>query len=118
LVRSARCNPPLALALNALSVRSQTWMLTAAGIDSMGLRGALRAQGLAGLYGSVLRTWLRDDDPGLARTMAALDRALARGASWARCLDDLCRLVPRPLRRSRWRRYDRRNDPGEQPAVV
>ena len=76
LLRSARRNPPLALALNGLAVRSQQWMLTAAGINASGPRGMMRAQGLALLFGSVLRTWVRDDDPGLARTMAALDRAL------------------------------------------
>ena len=45
--------------------------------------------GLALLFGSVLRTWVRDDDPGLARTMAALDRALARGQRFSGFLDDL-----------------------------
>lgn len=119
LSRSARCNPVLALALNCLTVRSQAWMLTAAGIDSSGVRGALRAQGMACLYASVLRTWLDDDDPGLARTMAALDRALARGAGWSRGLDDLCRIACSPCRAGRWRARDRRTvDPGEQPAVV
>ena len=40
----------------------------------------------------MLRT-LVDDDPGLARTTAALDRALARGQRWVGFLDDLCRFV-------------------------
>ena len=35
--------------------------------------------GLGLTYASVFRTWLEDDDPGLARTMAALDRRLRRG---------------------------------------
>lgn len=119
IARSARCNPALALALNGLTVRSQAWMLTAADISSSGLRGAIRAQGMACLYSDVLRTWLDDDDPGLARTMAALDRQLARGARWSRCLDDVCRMAPNPCRRDRWRPRDRyANDPGEQPAVV
>lgn len=120
LARAARCNPPLALALNGLSMRSQRWMLAAADINTAGLRGAMRAQGLACLFADVVRVWLDDDDPGLARTMAALDRQLARGARWARGLDDLCRLLPNPcriMRRSRPR--DRRGDDlGEQPAVV
>src|SRR5918998_5411282 len=119
IARSARCNPGLALALNGLTVRSQAWMLTAADISSSGLRGAIRAQGMACLYSDVLRTWLDDEDPGLARTMAALDRQLARGARWSRCLDDVCRMAPNPCRRDRWRPRDRyANDPGEQPAVV
>jgi AcrR family transcriptional regulator len=105
LLRSAGRNPPLALAFNAMAARSQKWMLAAAGITASGPRGALRAQGLALLYGSVLRTWVRDDDPGLARTMAALDRALGRGQRFAGILDDLCFIPSRLCRlRSRWRR--------------
>jgi len=107
LVRSAARNPVLALALNGLAVRSQQWMLAAAGIGASGPRGMARAQGLAVLFGSVLRTWVRDDDPGLARTMAALDRALGRGHRLAGLLDELCRVPSRICRlRSRWRRRD------------
>jgi len=98
LLRSATRNPPLAVALNGLAVRSQQWMLTAAGVSASGPRGMMRAQGLALLFGSVLRTWVRDDDPGLARTMAALDRALARGQRFAGLLDDLCRIPSRLCR--------------------
>lgn len=58
---------------------SQHWMLQAAGIDTGGVTGRMKVGGLAGVYASVLRTWLKDDDPGLARTMAALDRRLRRG---------------------------------------
>jgi AcrR family transcriptional regulator len=119
LVRSARCNPPLALALNGITARSQQWMLTAANISTHGLRGMVRAQGLALLYADVLRTWLHDDDPGLARTLAALDRALGRGQQLSHCLDRLCRVVPSPFRgRRRWQPRDHSNDPGEQPAVI
>ena len=104
LFRSARRNVPLALALNALTTRSQKWMLTAAGIGVSGPRGALRAQGLALLFSSVMRTWVRDDDQGLARTMAALDRALGRGQRLSGFLDDLCFIPSRLCRlRARWR---------------
>jgi AcrR family transcriptional regulator len=105
LLRSAGRNPPLALALNRLAVRSQQWMLTAAGVGASGPRGMVRAQGLALLFSSVLRTWVNDDDPGLARTMAALDRALARGQRAVGLLDDLCQVPSRICRlRSRFRR--------------
>jgi AcrR family transcriptional regulator len=103
LMRSATRNPGLAFALNSLAVRSQQWMLTAADISASGPRGVLRAQGLALLFGSVLRTWINDEDPGLARTMAALDRALARGQRWSGFLDDLLR-VPAAVCRVRPRR--------------
>jgi len=114
LARSAACNPGLAFALNGLTVRSLQWMLTAADIGAAGPKGMLRAQGLAVLYASVLRTWLDDDDPGLARTMAALDRSLARGARLSGLLDDLCRFAPDPRR---WRRRSRgRKD--DEPAAA
>jgi AcrR family transcriptional regulator len=109
LLRSARCNPGLAVALNAMAVRSQAWMLTAANIDAAGTRGAIRAQGLAMLFGSVLRTWVDDEDEGLARTMAALDRALARGQRWSGMLDDLCHFAP-GHHRSRKRRRDEEDE--------
>lgn len=91
LIHSARRNPPLALALNAMTVRSQQWMLTAAGITASGPKGMVRSQGLALLFANVLRTWVDDDDDN-TRTLAALDQALARGQRFAGLLDDLCRI--------------------------
>lgn len=120
LIRSARRNPGLAFALNGAAVRSQQWMLTAADIDAAGPRGVVRAQGLACLFARVLNIWVDDEDPGLARTMAALDRELARGQRWSNFLDDVCRLAPLPrCRRDGWRSRRRRDDdPDAQPAVV
>jgi AcrR family transcriptional regulator len=116
LLRSAGRNPGLAFALNGLAVRSQQWMLTAADIDAAGPRGMVRAQGLAMLFASVLRTWVRDDDPGLARTMAALDRALARGQRWSAFLDEFCRI---PACASRFgRRRRRRDDDADDETVA
>jgi AcrR family transcriptional regulator len=109
LLRSARRDPPLALALNRMAVRSQQWMLTAAGIGASGPRGMVRAQGLAVLFASVLRTWLDDDDPGHARTMAALDRALGRGQRLLGLMEDVC-AIPARLCRLRPRRRRRRRD--------
>lgn len=61
------------------SLASQAWMLQAAGIDPEGVGGGIRTMGLAALYAQIFRVWLEDDDAGLARTMAALDRRLRRG---------------------------------------
>jgi AcrR family transcriptional regulator len=116
LMRSAARNPGLAFALNGLAVRSQQWMLTAADIGAAGPRGMLRAQGLALLFAQVLRTWVVDDDPGLARTMAALDRALARGQRWSGLLDDLCRIPARACRLRTRRR--RRDDDADEETVA
>jgi len=112
LIRSAQRNPGLALALNAMAVRSQQWMLAAAGIHSSGPRGMVRAQGLAILFARVLRTFVHDEDEGHARTMAELDRALGRGARLLGMLGDLCRFVPgcRPRRRHHRRDWDDERD--------
>jgi AcrR family transcriptional regulator len=128
LLGSARRHPSLAFALNGFAVRSQQWMLAAAGIGSAGPKGIMRAQGLALLYARVLRIFVDDEDEGLARTMAALDRALARGQRLSGILDEACRFAPRGcLRRRRRRSRDERRyredrdddrDFGEEPVAV
>ncbi len=118
LMRSATRIPPLGLALNGLAVRSEQWMLSAADISSAGPKGIIRAQGLALMFASVLRTWFHDDDPGLARTMAALDRALARGQRWSGLLDDLCRVPARFCPGGRRARRRRRRDEADDAAAV
>jgi AcrR family transcriptional regulator len=94
LMGSVQRDPCLAMALNCMAVRSQQWMLTAADIDTGGPRGAVRAQGTALLFARVLQTFVHDDDPGHARTMAALDRQLSRGERLSGFFDQLCRFAP------------------------
>jgi AcrR family transcriptional regulator len=89
LMRSASRRPALALALNGMTLRSQRWMLAAAGIGTQGPRGALRVQGAALLYSRVLTVWVNDGEPGLDRTMAVLDRGLASAERWSGFVDDL-----------------------------
>jgi AcrR family transcriptional regulator len=105
LMRSARRNPGLALALNAMAARSQRWMLEAAGIGASGPRGALRAQGAALMFARVLGVWFDDDEPGLDRTMAALGRGLASAERWDGFVGDLCALPACILRGPRRRRH-------------
>jgi AcrR family transcriptional regulator len=114
LIRSCRRDPGLALALNGLAVRSQQWMLAAAEVDAAGSRGIVRAQGLALLFASVLRIWVHDDDPGHARTMAALDRALAREQRIYDFLNNLCR-IPKCIGRVR---RSRPGDTDEETVAV
>ena len=112
LLRSARRNPGLALALNAMAVRSQSWMLEAAGIGASGAKGALRAQGAALMFARVLSVWFDDDEPGLDRTMSALGRGLASAERWAGFLDDLCAL-PKCIGRGSRRRRARDEEEAE-----
>ncbi len=95
--------------LAARLLSSQGWMLEAAGISCYGPVGGIKTVGLASVYLQVVRIWLEDDDPGMARTMAALDRRLRRGERSIQALDDGCRAVGRlvSLIRCTRRRADR-----------
>jgi ubiquinone biosynthesis protein COQ9 len=78
-LRSIHASGSADFSLAAPYLASQHWMLQAAGIGTDGLAGGARVAGLAVAYASVFRTWLGDEDPGLGKTMAALDRHLRRG---------------------------------------
>ncbi len=106
-----------AAALNQVALNSMRFMLAAAGIESEGATGAIKLQGLVIAWARVLNVWFDDNEPGLARTMAALDRELKRGATLSARVDDLDRLAS-PLRllgravmdtRRRMRDRDRRS---------
>lgn len=68
-------------------LRSMAWMLEAAGLDASGLKGTMRAKGLALVWLSALRVFLTDDSEDLSATMAALDKALKRAEPFGRALD-------------------------------
>ncbi len=74
-----RRNPTAALAMNQVVIGSMRFMLEAAGIEAEGAAGALKLQGLALAWARVVSTWLDDDETGLSKTMAELDRELTRG---------------------------------------
>ncbi len=90
---AARRDPLLALELNRMVTTSMAWMLTAAGIPATGAGGLVRAQGLALVWARVMRVWLDDDDPGLARTMAELDKQLRQAERNFLRLERLRRLL-------------------------
>jgi AcrR family transcriptional regulator len=101
IVHAARRDPLLALELNRIVTISMGWMLTGAGISSSGGRGLFRAQGLALIWARVMRVWLHDEEPGLARTMAALDKRLREAERMVIRLQRLERCFPRRRSTSR-----------------
>ena len=76
-LREGRRDPMAALVAAPRLMRSMAMTLEVAGLSTSGLRGLARVNGLAAVYGYAARTWLSDDSPDMAATMAALDRALA-----------------------------------------
>ncbi|TDG13107.1 TetR family transcriptional regulator [Paracraurococcus ruber] len=79
-------NPGPALCLLSQLPPSMARLLDAAEIESGGVLGAVRAQGLLGVWLATLRAWQKDDSADLGATMAALDRALDRAEQVARSL--------------------------------
>jgi ubiquinone biosynthesis protein COQ9 len=85
LLRHLPGDPALVVALSCATRRSMRWMLQAAGISTVGLRGELRVRGLVAVWLWALRAFERDATDDLAPTMAALDSALQRAhaaAAW------------------------------------
>jgi AcrR family transcriptional regulator len=126
--RDIQYDPVSLAALHQVSVNSQRFMLAAAGINTEGRLGTLKLQGAVLVYANTMRTWLDDDDPALARTMARLDRELRRGERVLEGAEDLRRLAApfraigrsfMDSRRSR-RRDERRSGDGdaESPAAA
>jgi hypothetical protein len=76
-MREGHRNPLAALCVATRLMRSMAMTLEVAGLSSSGLLGLARVNGLAVVYGYAVRTWMTDDSPDMAATMAALDRALA-----------------------------------------
>lgn len=118
-----RCRPGSMARLTCLSLRSQYWMLLAAGIGADTPGASLRVPGLLAVYARAAAVWLDDDDPGNGRTMAALDRELRRGERWLTRLDTFgadairlaCRFMPR--RRGAGRDDGRGAQPNAGPAA-
>lgn len=112
-----RSDPIAAAAINRLTVNSMRFMLEAAGIDTEGPVGAVKLQGLALAWARILPIWFRDDDPGLATTMAALDRELTQGERLVARAEDLSRLATPLLTLTRSLFERRRSSPARaRPA--
>jgi ubiquinone biosynthesis protein COQ9 len=101
------CRPGEAALLLCSSLASQYWMLAGAGAKLDGPGGALRVTGLAAVYAKVFQVWLDDASPSLDKTMAALDKRLAKGermlSGIETACEDVCRLACAFLPRG-WKR--------------
>ena len=76
----------------------------------------MRTQGAALVFARTVSVWVDDDEPGLDRTMAALDRGLTSGERWLGFLNDLC-TIPRCLARGPRRRRPPQPPLGEEDLI-
>lgn len=88
LMKGLRRDPAAAAMLIARMSRSLAATLAAAGLTPHGLMGCARVMGLKAVHVAALRAWRRDDTADMAKTMAALDRALAAAERLARFADE------------------------------
>jgi AcrR family transcriptional regulator len=113
------CRPGEAATLLCSSLASQYWMLAGAGAKLDGPAGALRVAGLTAIYGKVFQVWLDDQSPSLDKTMAALDKRLARGERVLSGIEtacgDVCRIACSVLPRG-WTRGDRPQPSPQSPG--
>ena len=89
-LRALPFDPALALLLTAATGDSMAWIAEAAGVNTTGLAGRLRVQGVIAVWLQAVRAWDRDDSEDLSGTMAGLDKALDRA-------EQVGRLLQRPL---------------------
>jgi AcrR family transcriptional regulator len=87
IIRAARRDPLLALALAPTVRRSMAAMLEAASLSSEGVSGAVRQNGLLAIYTAVSRVFDSDDSADLSKTMAALDGRLKTAERWAQAFE-------------------------------
>lgn len=112
------CRPGEAATLACSTLASQYWMLAAAGAKLDGAGAVVRTGGLTAIYAKVFEVWLDDDSPSLDKTMAALDRRLAKGEKWLDRAEtacaELCRFACGFLPRG-WKRRDAGTPPPASP---
>jgi ubiquinone biosynthesis protein COQ9 len=103
------CRPGEAASLACSTLASQYWMLAGAGAKLDGAGAVLRVGGLAAIYARVFDVWLEDNSPSLDRTMAALDKRLAKGervlTKAEACCTSFCRVACGFLPRG-WKRRE------------
>ena len=75
--------------------KSMAWSLESAGISASGLLGIARVKGLAAIYLSALRIWMKDETQDLSETMAYLDRNLRRAERLVAFLPGISRTLQR-----------------------
>lgn len=94
LARDVPWDPAVALCGGPRFLNAMRWMAESAGVETGGIGGMLRVNGLAAVYLATLRAWLSDDSADNTKTLAALDRALKQAEFFARSLPGFFRATP------------------------
>lgn len=123
ILKGLRHEPLAMAAMNKLAANSQRFMLAAAGIRTEGTMGLVKVQGAVAVFARTLETWLGDEEPDLARTLARLDRELRKGERVLLYAEDVHRLTAplrafgRALCARRRHRHERRSRREDEPDL-
>lgn len=93
ILRQSTDDPWAVLCGGRRMLRTMALILETAGISASGLRGLAKVHGVAAIYLYVFKKFLEDESTDLARTMAALDKALRRASD---CSSFIFRHSPTP----------------------
>ncbi len=91
--RAVRRDPLAAAALNRSALNSWRYLLGSCGVPVEDELGMLKIQGAVVVFARTVDTWLDDSDPGMAKTMATLERELKRGERVLGVAEDARRLT-------------------------
>ena len=80
--RSARSYPDLALRLLLGLEALIRHILVMSGDPALGFKGMVRVKGVAGVFLSTARVWMKDDSNDLAATMKMLDQRMSQAEEW------------------------------------
>ncbi len=86
ILESFKCDPKQMIIAMPHLCKSMSWMLEISGIETAGIKGAMKVIGLTGVYLKVLRVWIKDESDDLSKTMAYLDKTLERAERAANIL--------------------------------
>ena len=82
LSRSARSHPDLALRVFVGLESLIRHILAMSGDPALGFKGMVRVKGVAGVFLSTARVWMKDDSNDLAATMKMLDQRMSQAEEW------------------------------------
>jgi len=77
-----RSDPISAACLGKRFLKSMSLSLEAAGVSTAGCSGVIKTKVLGAIHLNAFKTWLKDEDEGLSRTMSTLDKDLGRAENF------------------------------------
>ena len=80
--QSARNHPDLALRLFIGLEALIRHILVMSGDPALGFKGMVRVKGVAGVFLSTARVWMKDDSNDLAATMKMIDQRMSQAEEW------------------------------------